>query len=145
VSFPGFPGTKRGRHTVRVLYQDTDQAKIVHHATYFRYLEAARLELWRDNGFSYDEFEKTTGLALPVAEAQMRYRAAARFDDVIEVSTWVATATRASVWFEATICRADVVLVEAKVRLACATLGEGQIRRIPDALLDACLEPGHGV
>ncbi len=136
---------KKGRHSVRVLYQDTDQAKIVHHATYFRYLEAARLELWRENGFSNQQFEKTTGLAFPVAEAQLRYRAAARFDEVIEVETWAATATRASVWFEAIIRRADVVLVESKVRVACASLTDGQIRRIPDALLDACLEPDHGV
>jgi acyl-CoA thioester hydrolase len=139
--------SRRGRHLVRVLYHDTDQAKVVHHATYFRYLEAARIEFWRDHGFSYDDFEKSTGLGLPVVESQMRYRASARFDDLLEVTTWVAQATRASVWFEAEIRKsADLaLLVEARVRLACASFDDGQIRRIPMALLDACLEPGYEV
>ena len=139
------PRSRRGLYTVRVLYQDTDQARVVHHATYFRYLEAARLEMWRTNGFSYDAFEKETGLGLPVVEVKMRYRSSARFDDVVVVETWVDVATRASVWLGATISRDHVVLVESKVRLACASLDRGEIRRIPSVLLDACLEPGHGV
>jgi acyl-CoA thioester hydrolase len=137
--------SRRGIHTVRVLYQDTDQARVVHHAAYFRYLEAGRLELWREQGFNYDAFEKETGLGLPVAETHMRYRAAARFDDVVEIETWVSVATRASVWFDATVRRGETVLVEARVRLACASFADGQIRRIPAALLHACLEPGHEV
>ena len=137
--------SRHGKYAVRVLYQDTDQAKVVHHASYFRYLEAARLELWREHGFSYDAFEKETGLGLPVAEAQMRYRSGARFDDLIEVETWADVATRASVWFAATIRRGETVLVESRVRLACASFADGTVRRIPSALLDACLEPGHGV
>ena len=142
--------SRRARHQVRVLYQDTDQAKVVHHATYFRYLEAGRLEMWRHHGFSYDAFEKTTGLGLPVVEANLRYRAAGRFDDLLDIETWVSAATRASIWFDATVHRANpgeerVLLVEASVRLACASFSDGQIRRIPDVILDACLEPGHGV
>jgi acyl-CoA thioester hydrolase len=134
---------RRGVHAVRVLYQDTDQARVVHHASYYRYLEAGRIEFWRARGFSYDAFEKETGLGLPVAETHMRYRASARFDDLIEVETWVDVATRASVWFEATIRRGATVLVESRVRLACVCFADGQIRRIPTSVLDACLEPGH--
>ncbi len=137
--------TYRGLHTVRVLYQDTDQARVVHHATYYRYLEAGRLELWREHGFSYDAFEKGTGLGLPVVETHLRYRAAARFDDVLSVATWVGRATRASVWFDAEIKRGEVLLVEARVRLACSSLTDGGVRRIPGELLDACLEPGYSV
>jgi acyl-CoA thioester hydrolase len=136
---------RRGLYSARVLYQDTDQARVVHHAAYFRFLEAGRLELWRDNGFSYDAFEKETGLGLPVAEAHMRYRAGGKFDDLIVVETWASVATRASVWFDAVIRRSETVLVESRVRLACASLSDGSIRKIPVALLDACLEPEHGV
>jgi len=137
--------SRRGHHTVRVLYHDTDKARVVHHATYFRYLEGARLELWREHGFSYDLFEKETGLGLPVVETHMRYHAAARFDDLLVVTTWVGAATRASVWFHAEIRRDESLLVMAKVRLACASFDDGQIRRVPVALLDACLEPGYTV
>jgi acyl-CoA thioester hydrolase len=136
---------RRGRHVVRVLYQDTDQARIVHHASYLRYLEGARVELWRSHGFDYARFEVETGLGLPVAELRMRYRSAARFDDELEVETWASKATRASVWLDAAIRRRGEVLVESSVRLACVSLADGSIRRVPDQVLDACLERGHGL
>jgi acyl-CoA thioester hydrolase len=128
---------------VRVGYADTDQAQVVHHASYFRFLEAARVEFWRANGFDYARFEKRTGLGLPVVEARMRYRVSARFDDLLAIETWVAKASRASVWFDAVIRRGDEVLQESSVRLACASFAEGTIRKIPSELLDACLLPGH--
>jgi acyl-CoA thioester hydrolase len=131
---------RRGRHPVRVLYQDTDQARVVHHAAYFRYLEGARLELWREHGFDYAKFERETGFGLPVAEARVRYRSSACFDDQLEVETWTSAASRASVWIDAAIRRGKEVLVESSVRLACVSLRDGTIRRIPDALLEACIE-----
>ncbi len=137
--------SRKGRHAVRVLYQDTDQAKVVHHASYFRYLEAARLEMWREHGFDYDAFEKTTGLGLPVVEAHLRYKRGARFDDVLEVTTWVSRATRASVWFASEVTRDGEVLLHATIRLACSTLADGVVKRIPSGLLDACLLPGYDV
>jgi acyl-CoA thioesterase FadM len=76
-----------------------------------------------------------------VAEARMRYRSSARFDEELEVETWTSAASRASVWLDAAIRRDGEVLVESSVRLACVSLVDGAIRRTPDALLDACLEP----
>jgi acyl-CoA thioester hydrolase len=132
--------SKRSKHHVRVAYADTDQARVVHHASYFRFLEVARVEFWREHGFDYDKFEKDTGLGLPVVEARLRYRAAARFDDLLEVETWIARASRASVWFDAVIRRDGAVLHEASVRCACACFADGTIRSIPDLMLDRCLE-----
>jgi acyl-CoA thioester hydrolase len=132
--------SKRSKYLVRVAYADTDQARVVHHASYFRFLEVARVEFWREHGFDYDRFEKDTGLGLPVVEARLRYRAAARFDDLLEVETWISRASRASVWFEALIRREGVVIHESSVRLACASFDDGTIRSIPDLLLDRCLE-----
>jgi acyl-CoA thioester hydrolase len=137
--------SRRAIHRVRVAYADTDRAQVVHHASYFRFLEVARVELWRDNGYDYNAFEQRTGLGLPVVEAHLRYRIAARFDDLLDVETWVSRATRASVWFDAVIRRGEAVMNESSVRLACVRLADGVLRKIPDELLDACLEPGHGV
>lgn len=137
--------SRRGRHLARVLYEDTDQARIVHHASYFRYLEAARIELFRENGFDYARFEREAGLGLPVAEVRLRYRSAARFDDELEIVTWTSKASRASIWLDAEIRRSSELLVESNVRLACVSLADGSIRRLPDGVLDACLERGHGI
>lgn len=123
-----------------MLYQDTDKAGVVHHAAYLRYLEGARLELWRERGFDYRRFERETGLALPVAEARVRYRSPARFDDELEVETWASAASRASVWLDAAIHRQGEVIVESSLRIACVSLSDGTIRRIPDALLEASVE-----
>jgi acyl-CoA thioester hydrolase len=124
---------------------DTDRAQVVHHASYFRFLEVARVEMWRENGFDYAGYELRTGLGFPVVEAHLRYRIAGRFDDLLEVETWVSRATRASVWFDAVIRRGDAVLNESSVRLACVRFADGALRKIPDELLDASLEPEHGV
>jgi acyl-CoA thioester hydrolase len=137
--------TRRATYRTRVLYQDTDRAQIVHHAAYFRYLEGARLEFWRGNGFDYRRFEEETGLGLPVAEARLRYRSAARFDDELVIETWTRAASRASVWLDALVRRDSEVVLESSVRIACVALPSGTIRRIPNGLLDACLLPGHGI
>lgn len=137
--------SRRHTHTVRVAYQDTDKAQVVHHAAYFRFLEAARVEFWRAGGLDYRLFEEETGLGLPVVEAKLRYRAAARFDEVLNVEIWIASATRASVWHGARIRRAGAVIFDGSVRLACVSLGEGQLRKMPDRVLDACLLPGYEI
>ena len=137
--------SRRGLYRARVSYADTDRAQVVHHAAYFRFLELARVELWRESGLSYRAFEEETGWGLPVVEAKVRYRQPARFDDEIEVETWVTEATRASVWFGGTIRRGNDVLLESQIRLACVSMPAGALRKIPDAILDASLEPGWQV
>ena len=137
--------SRRGTFAVRVAYQDTDKARVVHHAAYLRYFEGARIEFWRGAGFDYDQFEKETGLALPVVELSVRYVMPARFDDLLVVETWIGEASRASIWVAATIRRGADVICEGKTRLACVQMDVGALRRIPGTLLDACLEPGHDV
>jgi len=50
--------------TARILYADTDQMGIVYHASFFRYLELARINLLRRAGVSYAEFERSVLRAL---------------------------------------------------------------------------------
>jgi acyl-CoA thioester hydrolase len=138
--------SRRSTSQYRVSYGDTDKAQVVHHAAYFRFLEMGRVEFWREGGLDYRRFEETTGLGLPVVEAKVRYRVAARFDDLIEVETSVDRVSRASVWYAGTIRRHDgILLLESQIRLACVSLAEGQLRKVPDSVLDASLLPGYEV
>lgn len=137
--------SKRSRYNVRVLYQDTDQARVVHHASYLRFLEGARIEFFREHGFDYDAFEKRTGLGMPVVEARMRYLRAARFDDLLTVETWISEATRATLWFGGTILRGEERVLESSIRLCCVSHGSGELRKIPNEFFDCCLEAGHDV
>ena len=137
--------SRRAKHRLRVAYQDTDKAQVVHHAAYFRLIEVARVEFWREGGLDYRRFEEDTGLGLPVVEAKLRYRVAARFDDLLEVETWVSEATRASMWYAAQIRRGSEVIFDGSVRLACVSFKEGQLRKVPDQVLGACLLPGYEI
>ncbi len=132
-------------HRVRVGYGDTDQARVVHHASYLRYLEQARVEFLRDNGLEYGTWEKKEKVGLPVVELSVRYRAPARFDDLLEIETWVGKATRASITFVYRVRCGIRVLADATVRLACVGLEDGVLHRVPDEVLRACWGPAHGV
>lgn len=134
--------TRTSTYRVRVGYIDTDQAGVAHHTTLLRWLEQARIELLREGGLEYKTWEAGTHLGLPVVEAHLRYVLPTRFDDVAEVRTWVAAASRAALRFDSTVTvegRPEVVY-EAQIRLACVHLSGGP-RRMPDEVLAACLGP----
>lgn len=126
------------RHGVRVLYGDTDKAQVVHHARYLDYLEGARLEYLRAHGLDYRAFEETEKIGMPVVEAHLRYRAPARFDDLLDLETWVAVCSRAKVIFESRILRGDVVLVEAAITVACVDVVAERIVSVHERVRRAC-------
>jgi len=125
-------------HRVRVLYIDTDAAQVVHHASYLRYFEAARIEMLRAVGWDYAKWMKESGLGLPVAENTVRYRSPAWFDEQLEIDTWVSRARRASLTFQYTVHRDGKLLTEGSTLCACTTF-KGEVRRVPHELLKAVL------
>jgi len=74
--------------TVRVNYSETDQMGVVYHARYVVWLDMARTEHLRAAGMSYKEVE-AMGVRLAVGELNMRYRQAAKYDDLVRVRCWV--------------------------------------------------------
>jgi acyl-CoA thioester hydrolase len=131
--------TRRATYRVRVGYIDTDQAGVVHHSTYFRWFEQARVELLREGGLEYGTWEAATRLGLPVVDAHVRYLLPTRFDELVCVETWVGAASRAAIRFDSrvTVEGRPSVTTEAQVRLACVHLDAGP-RRMPDEVLVAC-------
>jgi acyl-CoA thioester hydrolase len=131
-------GRPRYVHRVRVAYVDTDAAQVVHHSTYLRYFEAARIEFLRTHGFDYAAWVARESLGLPVAENWVKYRAPARFDELLEVDTWVSHGSRAFLRWEYHVRRGGALLTEAYTISPCTTL-EGSVRRVPIELLKVCL------
>lgn len=78
--------------TLRVRYQETDQMQVVYHANYLVWFEVGRTELIRDLGFPYRRFEDL-GYLLPVNEANLKFKAPARYDDEIVIRTKIALCT----------------------------------------------------
>jgi acyl-CoA thioester hydrolase len=73
--------------SIRVRYAETDQMGVVYYANYFVWFEVGRVELMRSLGFEYRDLEEQDGCFLPVVEANCRYKAPARYDDVLRLET----------------------------------------------------------
>jgi acyl-CoA thioester hydrolase len=130
-------GARPHRHRERVRFGDTDAAGIVYYANYLRWFEAGRAELMRARGVPYHEVV-SDGAYLPVVEAWCRYFASARYDDEVEVESWVHELRFATlvVAHRITRCGDGVPLVEGGARLACVG-PEGRARRLPDRIVAA--------
>ena len=70
--------------TVRVRYAETDAMGVVHHASYFVWLEYARVEWLKTCGLDYKKLEQS-GFFLPVVEANLKYHAPTFFDDEVRI------------------------------------------------------------
>jgi acyl-CoA thioester hydrolase len=122
------------RIEIRVIYGDTDQMGVVYYANYLRFFEAGRNEFIRARGLTYREVEGRFRLMLPVVEAQVAYRAPARYDDLVAVETSLADVRRASARFEYRIVRGGEVLATGHTVHACVGL-DGRVQRMPSELL----------
>src|SRR5438874_10966215 len=91
--------------TLRVNYSETDQMGVVYHANYLIWFDRARTELMRETGVTYKELEQQ-GVYLAVSEVRVRYRAAARYDDLVRVRCWVRELASRSVTFGYAVERA---------------------------------------
>lgn len=96
---------------IRVRYSETDAMGIVYNANYLVWFEVARTELFRKLGLPYTRFE-AEGLALAVIEANLRYKAAARYDDVVELRAEVGEINPRKVIFNYQLTSGQKVLCE---------------------------------
>jgi acyl-CoA thioester hydrolase len=129
---------------VRVLFADTDAMGVVYHASYLRYLELARVELCRRAGLSIPTFEPR-GLGLPLIELAVRYRAPARYDDLMAIHVAISLLTPMRLHFDYVVTvepgdgattRGEAVsarheLLWAQTRHACIRLSDGRPTRLP--------------
>jgi acyl-CoA thioester hydrolase len=77
---------------------------VAYHANYFRWFEIGRTELFRDLGFPYKRMEEE-GFFFPVSEANCKYLAPARYDDVLTIETEYDAGFRAGIKFNYLIRR----------------------------------------
>jgi acyl-CoA thioester hydrolase len=71
---------------INVRYAETDAQGVVHHANYLVWFELGRSSWLKAHGLRYAEWEKS-GLFVVVAEATIRYRAPAFYDDCLKLTT----------------------------------------------------------
>ena len=121
------------RHTHRVTYAECTLGNHVYHARYLDLLEAARGEFLRKIG--------PTALALqasdcifPVIEARLRYKAPARYDDLLTIEVWVSSAERIRVNFAHRIRNQEGKLILEAETLHVCTRRDEKPKRLPEEL-----------
>lgn len=100
----------------RVMYADTDQMGVMHHGSYVKYLEVARTELMRSCGMPYNEMEKA-GVMSPILDLNLKYIKPARYDEVLQVQTWISKIKGSRIVFDYVINRGDTLLTKASTTL----------------------------
>lgn len=105
-------------HSFRVQYAETDKMGIVHHSNYVRYYEAARWELFRSLGISYQSVEKA-GYMLPVIHMTFRFIKTAHYDELLTVRTRLTASKGARLWFTYKLYNEQLELInEGETELA---------------------------
>jgi acyl-CoA thioester hydrolase len=124
-------------HELRVRYGECDPQGIVFNANYLAYFDHTVTELWRATTIGSWESMVERGLDVVVGEANLRFRAPARFDDMIALHARIATFGTTSLTLELEIRRGDQLLVEGWLRQVFVDATSWEKTPIPDWVRDA--------
>jgi acyl-CoA thioester hydrolase len=102
-------------HELRVRYGECDPQGIVFNANYLLYFDVCFTELWREAIGPWQEMVER-GFDAVVAEANLRFLAPARFDDVLHLEARAARIGNTSVTTEIDVVRDGEALVQGWLR-----------------------------
>jgi acyl-CoA thioester hydrolase len=122
---------------IRVYYEDTDAGGVVYHASYLRFLERARTEWLRAEGWGQERLRQEAGIGFVVASMTIDFIRPARLDDELLATVLVAGRRRVSLDFEQTLVSAaepSRVFIRATVQVACVNLASMKPHRVPENL-----------
>ncbi|HEY1999407.1 tol-pal system-associated acyl-CoA thioesterase [Paraburkholderia sp.] len=129
---------------IRVYYEDTDAGGIVFYANYLKFFERARTEWLRSCGVDQNRVAEETGALFVVRSTAVDYRAPARLDELIKVTSQAVRIGRASVDFAQEAWRDGTLLATGTVRVGCVDRVALRPAPIPAPVL-AALRRGAGV
>jgi len=123
---------------IRVYYEDTDHGGVVYYANYLKFMERGRTEFLRTHGIELDQVQRDLGMMFVVTEVNIRYKGAARFNDMLDIESGLIRASGARIGFTQHINRLEgdepITLTQASVQLACVNK-HGKPCLIPKQLL----------
>jgi len=120
----------------RVIYGDTDCGGVMYYGNYFRIFEMGRTELIRLAGLSYKEIEEKRNIILPVVEAFAKYKASAKYDDLLVIKTSLKDLKPYKVVFEYKVFKNDTLITEGYT-VHVPINKEGKIVRLPQDIYEA--------
>lgn len=123
-------------HPHRVTYADCTVGNHVYYARHLDILEAARGEFFRSLGSTLLKWQDA-GFMFPVVEAHLRYKALARYDDLLQIEVWVTAAERVRLNFAYRVTnQAGALILEGETWHVCMNLEE-KMKRLPEEFVAA--------
>ncbi|HWX95552.1 MAG TPA: thioesterase family protein [Solirubrobacteraceae bacterium] len=118
-------------HELRVRYGECDPQGIVFNANYLLYFDVAFTELWRAGVGPWQEMV-ARGVDAVVAEANLSFRAPARYDDELELRAQIARLGRTAITTEIDVVRDGELLVAGRLRHVCVATDTWSKTDVPD-------------
>ena len=128
---------KEGHLSLRVRYVECDPMGYLHHSAYVPYFEMGRVELLRQQGYSYRALEDQ-GILFVVTKLLVNYKRPVRYDDELELRTRIVRTTtiRLEHEYELYNTHTKQLVCTAQTTLACVGR-DGEVREIPAHLRPA--------
>lgn len=123
--------------TIRVRYPECDPMGYLHHSIFLQYFEMGRVELLRALAHNYADLERD-GVFFVVVKVEVKYKAPARYDDELTLTTRVARQTHVRLDHTYILKRGNTVVAEAGTTIACVGR-DGQVMAIPPSLAESTL------
>ncbi len=124
-------------HELRVRYGECDPQGIVFNANYLSYFDVTVTELWRATELDSYQAMVQRGLDVVVGEANLRFRAPARFDDLVAIHARFSKFGTTSATLEFEIRRDGELLIEGWLRQVFVDAKTLQKIEIPGWVRDA--------
>jgi len=122
------------QHTHRVSYADCTVGNHIYYARYLNLLEIARGEFFRHLGTTFLQWQERDAI-FPVLECHLRYKAPARYDDLLSIEVWPAAVKGIRLNFAHRITnQSGKLILEAETHHVCTTLTD-KPKRLPEELL----------
>lgn len=130
-----------GRTRVRVRYAETDQMRVVYHANYLVWFEIGRVELMRQLGLDYSRMEAEEGCGIAVAQARVRYKSPARYDDELTIETELANVRGPVLQFRYRVLRGSDQILLCEGETVHVVVGRDMKRRpLPERYAEVLME-----
>ena len=121
---------------IRIYYEDTDCGGVVYHANYLRYFERGRTEFLRELGIDLTTYH-SQGTAPTIVEANVKYKRAARYNDLLTVLTSIKELGPVSMIFRQEIVRGEELIATGELMVVCMKISSGAPTRMPPEMVRA--------
>jgi YbgC/YbaW family acyl-CoA thioester hydrolase len=129
-----------------VEFSDTDMAGIVHHAVYYRYMEAAEHAFFRSLGLTVAPPKTPASVGWPRVHTEADFSSPLRFEDEVEIHLLVAQKKSKALTYAFRLRKLNAPkpyeVARGKITVVCIKKVNGEMKatRIPKAIADKIQE-----